>query len=137
MLFTDCLLHALEDTARLLPFLFLTYLVMEYLEQRAGERSARAVRRTGRLGPLAGAALGAVPQCGFSAAASSLYSGGLITAGTLMAVFLSTSDEMLPIFYLRDAALDCLRGSEPGNHSEDPGNQGGPWEPSPAFCWIF
>ena len=51
MLFTDCLLHALEDTARLLPFLFLTYLVMEYLEQRAGERSARAVRRTGRLGP--------------------------------------------------------------------------------------
>ena len=45
MLFTDCLLHALEDTARLLPFLFLTYLVMEYLEQRAGERSARAVRR--------------------------------------------------------------------------------------------
>ena len=98
MLFTDCLLHALEDTARLLPFLFLTYLVMEYLEQRAGERSARAVRRTGRLGPLAGAALGAVPQCGFSAAASSLYSGGLITAGTLMAVFLSTSDEMLPIF---------------------------------------
>ena len=98
MLFTDCLLHALEDTARLLPFLFLTYLVMEYLEQRAGERSAQAVRRTGRLGPLAGAALGAVPQCGFSAAASSLYSGGLITAGTLMAVFLSTSDEMLPIF---------------------------------------
>lgn len=98
MLFTDCLLHALEDTARLLPFLFLTYLVMEYLEQRAGERSARAVRRTGRLGSLAGAALGAVPQCGFSAAASSLYSGGLITAGTLMAVFLSTSDEMLPIF---------------------------------------
>ena len=98
MVVTDCLLHALEDTAKLLPFLFLTYLAMEYLEHRAGDKSAGLIRKTGRFGPLAGAAVGIVPQCGFSAAAASLYSGGLVTAGTLMAVFLSTSDEMLPIF---------------------------------------
>lgn len=98
MVFTDCLLHALEDTARLLPFLFLTYLAMEYLEHRAKDKSVRIIQKTGRFGPLVGAAAGVVPQCGFSAAAASLYSGGLVTTGTLMAVLLSTSDEMLPIF---------------------------------------
>lgn len=98
MEFTECLLDALVDTLRLLPFLFLTYLAMEYLEHRAGNKSVRIIRKTGRLGPLVGAAAGVVPQCGFSAAASSLYSGGLITTGTLLAVLLSTSDEMLPIF---------------------------------------
>ena len=77
---------------------FLTYLAMEYLEHRAKDKSVRIIQKTGRFGPLVGAAAGVVPQCGFSAAAASLYSGGLVTTGTLMAVLLSTSDEMLPIF---------------------------------------
>ena len=94
----DVLLDTLKDTARLLPFLFLTYLVMEYLEHKTGEKSARMMGKSGRLGPFIGAAAGVVPQCGFSAAAASLYSGGVITVGTLLAIFLSTSDEMLPIF---------------------------------------
>ena len=86
------------DTGKLIPFLFLTYLLMEWLEHKTGSRTQAAIRRAGKAGPLFGGVLGAFPQCGFSAAASNLYAGGLITAGTLVAVFLSTSDEMLPIF---------------------------------------
>ena len=89
--------HALQDSAKLLPFLFLTYLLMEILEKKAGEKAEDAVRRAGRFGPLWGGVLGAVPQCGFSAAASSLYAARVLTVGTLLAVFLSTSDEMVPI----------------------------------------
>ncbi len=99
--FFDKLLHALlhagEETLLLLPFLYLTYLFMEFLEHRAGERVENTIRRAGRVGPLVGGALGILPQCGFSAAAAGLYAGRVITAGTLLAVFLSTSDEMIPI----------------------------------------
>ncbi|MCM1570041.1 MAG: arsenic efflux protein [Roseburia sp.] len=89
--------HALLDGVRLLPFLFLTYLAMEYLEHKASVKTGEWVQKSGRLGPLAGGLLGVVPQCGFSAAASNFYAGRVITLGTLMAVYLSTSDEMLPI----------------------------------------
>ena len=89
--------HTLKDTITILPFLFLSYLLMEWLEHRAGERAARVLGRAGRVGPLLGGLLGVVPQCGFSASASGLYAGRVISAGTLIAVFLSTSDEMLPI----------------------------------------
>ena len=99
--FFDKLLHALlhagEETLLLLPFLYLTYLLMEFLEHRAGERVENTIRRAGRVGPFVGAVLGILPQCGFSAAAAGLYAGRVITAGTLVAVFLSTSDEMLPL----------------------------------------
>ena len=91
------LLHSLLDTLKVVLFLFLTYLVMEFLEHRAGDRSEALIRKAGRLGPLAGGVLGAIPQCGISAAASGLYAGRLITRGTLIALFLATSDEMLPI----------------------------------------
>lgn len=90
--------HSLWDTLRILPFLFLTYLVMEYLEHKTQEKSKQIMKKSGKLGPLLGSITGIVPQCGFSAAAASLYSGGVITVGTLLAIFLSTSDEMLPIF---------------------------------------
>ena len=92
------LADAVMDTLKILPFLFLTYLVMEWLEHKTGSRTQAAIRRAGKMGPLFGGVLGIFPQCGFSAAASNLYAGGVITAGTLVAVFLSTSDEMLPIF---------------------------------------
>lgn len=90
-------IHAIEDTAKLLPFLFLTYLAMEYLEHKAGETSIRLMAKAGKRGPLIGGLLGAVPQCGFSAAAANLYAGRVISMGTMLAVFWSTSDEMLPI----------------------------------------
>lgn len=93
----DALLDAFLDTAKTLPFLFLTYLAMEWLEHRTEDKTKKAVEKAGRLGPLFGGLLGVVPQCGFSAAAASFYSGRVITIGTLLAVFLSTSDEMLPL----------------------------------------
>ena len=98
MEFLDILLDAVLDTAKLLPFLYLTYLLMEYLEEKAQDHTLTLVKKTGRYGPLVGGLLGVLPQCGFSAAASGLYAGGVVTVGTLIAIFLSTSDEMLPIF---------------------------------------
>ena len=89
--------HTMLETLRLLPFLYLTYLLMEFLEHKSGDVTERILRRSGSVGPLLGGTLGVVPQCGFSAAASGLYAGRLITIGTLLSVYLSTSDEMLPV----------------------------------------
>ncbi|HCI74193.1 MAG TPA: hypothetical protein DHV42_06615 [Lachnospiraceae bacterium] len=94
----DAILDGIIDTVKLIPFLFLTYLVMEYIEHHTSDRTRAAIRRSDKFGPLVGGLLGAFPQCGFSAAAASLYAGRVITGGTLIAVFLSTSDEMVPIF---------------------------------------
>lgn len=99
----DIIWDSLLDSVRLVPFLFLTYLVMEWLEHRTGERVQRMITKSGRFGPLVGALLGVVPQCGFSAAASNLYAGRVITLGTLFAVYLSTSDEMLPVLLSESA----------------------------------
>lgn len=93
----EVLLHGLIDTLKLVPFLFLTYLLMEFIEHKASDKAAAFMRRAGKFGPAVGGALGVVPQCGFSAAAANLYTGRVITLGTLIAVFLSTSDEMVPI----------------------------------------
>ena len=93
----EVVLDGLLDTAKLLPFLFLTYLAMEFLEHKAEGKALRFLEKSGRFGPLLGALVGTVPQCGFSAAAANLYAGRIITLGTLLAVFLSTSDEMLPL----------------------------------------
>lgn len=90
-------LHALKDNLMLIPLLFLTYCIMEYMEHFVTERTRGTLRGSGRSGPLWGGLLGLLPQCGFSAAAASFYAGGIITPGTMLAVFLSTSDEMLPI----------------------------------------
>lgn len=89
--------HSVTDSLKIVPFLFLTYLIMELLEHKAGDKSRKVIGRAGKWGPLLGGVLGAVPQCGFSTAASNLYAGRLISMGTLLAVYLSTSDEMLPI----------------------------------------
>lgn len=100
--------HALEDTVALIPFLFITYLALEALEHAAGTRVNDAVRRAGAAGPAVGALLGVVPQCGFSAMAATLYAGRVVTLGTLVAVFLSTSDEMLPMLVAERVALPEL-----------------------------
>lgn len=93
----EVLLDALTDTLTVIVFLFLTYLLMEYIEHRASDKLTAFLKKSGPLAPAMGSALGAVPQCAFSAMASNLYTGRVITLGTLIAVFLSTSDEMLPI----------------------------------------
>ncbi len=93
----EIFLHGFIETLKIIPFLFLTYLLMEFIEHRAGEKAERFMQKAGVFAPVIGGALGAVPQCGFSAAASNLYAGRIISMGTIVAVFLSTSDEMLPI----------------------------------------
>lgn len=89
----DALLDAFADTLRIIPFLFAAFLALEAIEHYSNQLSNRLLARMGKTGPLAGALLGCIPQCGFSAAAANLYSGGLISLGTLASVFLSTSDE--------------------------------------------
>lgn len=95
------ILHTLEhtflDSIKMLPFLFGVYLLIEFLEHKAENKVEDLLRRLGPFGPVGGAMLGCLPQCGFSVAASNLYSGRLISLGTLMAVFIATSDEAIPI----------------------------------------
>ena len=104
----DALLDAILDSLKILPFLFVTYLVMEYLESHTEERVHELVKRAGWMGPLWGSLLGAVPQCGFSAAASNLYAGRTISIGTLIAIFLATSDEMIPIMISEAAPASVM-----------------------------
>lgn len=94
----EILEDAFIDTIKLLPFLFITYLIMEYIEHKMSEKSKQTIKKSGKWGPLLGGIVGVVPQCGFSASATNLYATRVISLGTLMAVYLSTSDEMLPIF---------------------------------------
>lgn len=106
--FWDALLDALIDGVKLLPFLLITYLVMEYLEHKASAKSQKVIEKSGKFGPLIGSLLGIVPQCGFSAAASNLYAGRIITMGTLISIYLSTSDEMLPIFISEQVPVSMI-----------------------------
>lgn len=98
----------LTDVTKLLPFLFLTYLAMEYLEHKTGDKAAALVKKAGHFGPAIGGLLGMVPQCGFSTAASNLYAGRVITMGTLIAIYLSTSDEMLPVLISEQAPIGVI-----------------------------
>ena len=102
------LIDILVDNLLLLPFLFPTYLVLEAIEAHAGGALERTLGRARRWGPIVGSLSGAVPQCGFSAAAASLYAGGVITVGTLVAVFLSTSDELIPVLVSKKMPVALL-----------------------------
>lgn len=104
----EAAMEALSDGAKLLPFLLITYLAMEYLEHKTSQKTGLLLQKSGRWGFVFGGVFGVVPQCGFSAAASNLYAGRIITLGTLLAVFLSTSDEMLPILISEHAALSLI-----------------------------
>lgn len=90
--------ETLIDSIKLLPFLFITYLIMEYIEHKTSQKAKNTIKKSGRFGPAVGSILGIFPQCGFSVSATNLYAARVITLGTLISVYLSTSDEMLPIF---------------------------------------
>ena len=107
-LLIDILLDAGKDTLSLVPFLLVTYLVLETLEHVAGDRVNGAIKRAGAAGPVVGSLLGIVPQCGFSAMAATLYAGRVVTLGTLVAVFLSTSDEMLPLLLAEQVPVQTM-----------------------------
>ena len=94
----EVLEDAIMDSIKLLPFLFITYLIMEYIEHKTKEKTKETIKKSGKYGPLIGSVLGIFPQCGFSVSATNLYAARVITLGTLISVYLSTSDEMLPVF---------------------------------------
>ena len=106
------MLEIIEDTLidaiKLLPFLFITYLIMEYIEHKMGHKTKQAIKKSGKWGPIIGSILGVFPQCGFSVSATNLYAGRVITLGTLIAVYLSTSDEMLPILISQKADISLI-----------------------------
>lgn len=93
----EIILDTLLDALKLIPFLFIAFLIMEYIEHKFSKKSKSKISKAGKLGPFTGSLLGAVPQCGFSVMATNLYATRIITIGTLTSIFLSTSDEMLPI----------------------------------------
>ena len=100
--------HAFTDTIKLLPFLFITYLIMEYIENKTSENAKQSIKKAGKWGPLIGGIVGVVPQCGFSASATNLYAARVISLGTLIAVYLSTSDEMLPILLSESVEISVI-----------------------------
>lgn len=100
--------HTLEHTVSMLPFLLIAFLIMEALEHYSGNIIERALIRTSKAGPLIGALAGCFPQCGFSVIASNLYAGGIITLGTLLAVFLSTSDEAIIILLANPESIKSI-----------------------------
>ena len=99
--FLDILKDTIVDAVKILPFLLIAYLIMEYIEHKTTNKTREAIKKSGKFGPLIGGILGAVPQCGFSVTATNFYAGRIITLGTLFSVYLSTSDEMLPIMLSR------------------------------------
>lgn len=121
----DILIDAIIDSFKLIPFLFVTYLIMEYLEHKTSDKHKEHIKKSGKLGPIIGSFLGAFPQCGFSVSATNLYVGRVISLGTLIAVYLSTSDEMIPIFFAENVRCNCYFKSisdQSGNW-----NDGGNW----------
>ena len=100
--------ETLIDGIKLLPFLFITYIIMEYIEHKTSNKTKDIIKKSGKFGPFIGSLLGAVPQCGFSVVATNFYAARVITLGTLISVYLSTSDEMIPIFISEGASIITL-----------------------------
>ncbi len=104
----NILQDAAIDTIKLIPFLFITYLIMEYIEHKTSNKLRETIKKSGKFGPLLGAVVGIFPQCGFSVSATNLYAGKVITMGTLIAVYLTTSDEMLPILLTESVPISTI-----------------------------
>lgn len=106
--FIHLVLHTLKDTLNLLPFLLIAFLIIELIEHKLTNKTKKIIEKSGKLGPLLGSSLGMIPQCGFSVLATNLYITRIISLGTLIAVYLSTSDEMLPILLSRNAKISVI-----------------------------
>ena len=104
----DCIMDGLIDTLKLLPYLLITFLVLEFIEHKLSKKNQKLLEKNKKIGPLVGGLLGSLPQCGFSSMAANLFSARVITMGTLIAVFLSTSDEMLPIMLSKKTDIKLL-----------------------------
>ena len=104
----DVILDTLIDALKLLPFLFVAFLIIETIEHKLNHKSKKVITKAGKVGPLFGSLLGAIPQCGFSVMATNLYVTRIITLGTLISVYLSTSDEMLPVLLSNKADFSLI-----------------------------
>ena len=104
----ECLLDALIDTIKLIPYLLITFLLLEWMEHKLSKKTEKVITKYKKLGPLLGGIFGGFPQCGFSAMGANLYTSGIITRGTLIAIFLSTSDEMLPIMISEQVSIPVM-----------------------------
>lgn len=104
----DVIMDTLLDAVKLIPFLFITFLLMEFFEHKTTNKNKNAIKKAGKFGPFIGSLLGAFPQCGFSAAATNLYATRIISLGTLISIYLSTSDEMLPIFLSENVEISFI-----------------------------
>ena len=104
----DIIQDALLDTAKLIPYLFITFIIIELIEHKLDNE--KILKKSNKFGPIIGGILGALPQCGISTMASNLYANRVITIGTLIAIFLSTSDEMLPMMISRSANIKTILG---------------------------
>ncbi|MGN0634473.1 MAG: putative manganese transporter [Oscillospiraceae bacterium] len=104
----DILKDCAIDTLKVMPFLLLVYLLIEFIEHRHSDKLSGALKKSGVFGAVGGSLLGCIPQCGFSAAASNLYAGRLISVGTLIAVFISTSDEAIPMLLAEPKSAGVL-----------------------------
>ncbi len=104
----DIILDTLLDSVKLLPFLFVAFLIMEYIEHKFSNKGKEKISKAGKYGPVLGSILGAFPQCGFSVMATNLYATRIISVGTLISIYLSTSDEMLPILISEKASISVI-----------------------------
>ncbi len=104
----DVLLDTLIDLLKLLPFLFVAFLLLEFIEHKLSKKNKDKIAKAGKLGPLVGSLLGAFPQCGFGSMATNLYAARVISLGTLISIYLSTSDEMLPIMLSENVELPFI-----------------------------
>lgn len=104
----DVVIDTLKDSLKLIPFLFIVFLIMEFVEHKLSEKNKHILEKSGKTGPILGSILGAFPQCGFSVAATNLYASRIITLGTLISIYLSTSDEMLPILISKKADIKLI-----------------------------
>lgn len=104
----EVIIETFEDSIKLVPFLFLAFLLLEFIEHKMSNKSKKIIKKSGKFGPFFGSILGAFPQCGFSAAATNLYAARVISVGTLIAIYLSTSDEMLPILLSENVSMSLI-----------------------------
>lgn len=105
---TEVILETLKDSFNLLPFLFITFLLIEILEHKMNKKSKNIIKKSGKLGPVIGSIIGIIPQCGFGVAATNLYVTRIISLGTLFSVYLATSDEMIPLLIANKAPIELL-----------------------------
>ena len=115
------LIHTLEHGLHILPFLYLAFLIIEYIEHKLSKKNLKLIKKSGKYSPLVGSALGLLPQCGFGVVVTNLYVTRIVSLGTLIAIYLSTSDEMLAILITQKVAIsEIIKITATSNNDNSP-----------------